>query len=222
MPDQIDDSSELDLFADDSTAFEIDDSIDAAMVKMSKTANDIEQYSKRNSLSIHPGKCKILTISKKPFIGPIPTIEIDKKPVETVTSAKCLWVTIDNRLSWEPNIKDVCRRFYAKLKKLYKMRSMSKDTLKTIYFQGILPSAIYSILIWGSSNHLSDVNKIHIKAAHFIMKIKKNVSDNLVLNLAKWKPIDFYYKKALACKTFKIFNELSPDFLSSLISKRHV
>ena len=39
--------------------------------------------------------------------------------------------------------------FYAKIKKLYAMRAMAKTNLLTIYFQGILPSVLYAILIWG-------------------------------------------------------------------------
>ena len=69
--------------------------------------------------------------------------------------------------------------FFAKLKKLY--RIVSKSTLGTIYKQGILPSVLYRILLWGSCKDTSDVNNIHIRAARFIMKVKKSVSNELVL-----------------------------------------
>ena len=98
------------------------------------------------------------------------------------------------------------------------MRSMSTETLKTIYFQGILPSVLYGILIWGCSN-LSNINTIHIRAARFIMKIKKNTSDAEVLRIANWKPMEFYYKKSIACKCYKIYNNLSPPLLQTLIEK---
>ena len=90
------------------------------------------------------------------------------------------------------------------------MRNMSKDILKTIYFQGILPSALYSILIWGNSNHITDVNKIHIRAGRFIMKVSKNTPDNFVLQQINWKPIEFYYKRSIACKAYKIYNGILP------------
>ena len=56
----------------------------------------------------------------------------------------------------------------------------------------MLPSVLYGILIWGNcAKHLlDDVEKIHIKAARFIEKIKKNVKVSDVLSCANWKPLD--------------------------------
>ena len=213
--------SELNLFADDSTAYEFGNSVDDTFDKLAETVKNIELYARKNSLTIHPGKCKILVISKQKFVGPLKAINIYNKPVEVVHSTKCLGVTIDRNLSWEPHISNVCKKFNAKVKKLFKLRIMSTNVLNTIYFQGILPAALYSILIWGSSTHLPDVNKIHIKAARFIMKIKKDIPDHMVLQHAGWKPIDHYYKRSLACKAYKIYNGLSPDPLNCLLTKSH-
>ena len=130
--------------------------------------------------------------------------------IEVVNNYKCLGITIDHNLSWETHTSKICKSFSAKRKKLYNMRSMSKSTLRAIYFQGILPSVIYGIVIWGSSTRLSGVNKIHTKAARFIMKIRKHIPDDQDLQMCNWKPIDFYYKRALACKAYKIYKRESP------------
>ena len=220
MPSKVNpNDGELDMFADDTTVFEEGDTVDLTMSKMIVTAKKVEDYSKRNSLTIHPGKCKILVISKKPFIGPLKAVKLNGKVVECVPNAECLGLTIDQHLNWEAHISELCQKFYAKIKKLYTMRAMAKTTLLTIYFQGILPSVLYAILIWGSSNRLQDLQNIHLKAARFIMRVKKSVPDYEVLKKAKWKPIEYYYKRSIASKAFKIFNNLSPKLLSSLISK---
>ena len=219
MPEKVQEGGEVDLFADDSTAIETGDSVDEAMLKMKKTAGKLDKYASKNSLTILPKKCKIIIISRKKFIGPLPQVSISGKHIEVVNKCKCLGITIDQNLSWETHTSNICKSFSAKIKKLYNMRSMSKSTLKTIYFQGILPSVIYGIVIWGSSNHLSDVNKIHTKAARFIMKIKKNIPDDQVLRICNWKPIGFYYKRSVACKAYKIFKGESPPMLERLVSK---
>ena len=72
MPEQAQEDGELDLFADDSTAMETGDSIDEAMYKMINTAETVGNHASKNSLTIHPDKCKIMIISKKKFIGPLP------------------------------------------------------------------------------------------------------------------------------------------------------
>ena len=99
------------------------------------------------------------------------------------------------------------------------MRSLSMNTLETIYNHGILPSVLYGILIWGSSSSISEVNQIHIRAARYIKRIKKTVRDEDVLQAANWKPIQFYYKRTMACKIFKIYKGTSAPLLTKLITK---
>ena len=100
------------------------------------------------------------------------------------------------------------------------MRSMSQSTLKAIYlFQGILPSALYAIIILGSSPNLDALNDIHIRAARYIMKIKKSVPKDQVLHTCNWNSMEHYYKKSIACKTYKISNNLTSPLLGNLIKK---
>ena len=77
--DENDDYGELELFADDSTAYEIGSTIDEATAKMQVTANNLYQYACKNSLTIHPGKCKLLIISRESFVGPLNTIKINNE-----------------------------------------------------------------------------------------------------------------------------------------------
>ena len=186
---------ELDLYADDSETYTIADTVDEAMINLQRQADQISNYSVDNCLTIHPDKCQILILSKHKFIGPLQPVKINNKVIEVTEKTKCLGVMLDNRLSWGPHTEVVCKSFSTKLRNLYKMNSLDKLTLRTIYNTGILPSVLYGILIWGNcaTHLLDDVEKIHIKAARFIEKIKKSVKDD-VLTLVKWKPLDYYYK----------------------------
>ena len=219
MSDCID--SDLDQLADDSTTYTTGLTADAALDSLQISACQLESYAKRNSLTIHPDKCKILVMSRNRFIGPYKNITLCGKSVEIVSSTKCLGITIDEKLEWEEHVRKITKSFSTKLKKLYQMRGMPLPTLSTIYFQGILPSVIYGILIWGncSDNLMSYVENVHIKAARFINRVKKSVRDNAVLAKVKWKPIIYYYKRSLACKVYKIYNNLGSPLLSDLIVK---
>lgn len=213
--------SELDLFADDSTAHTIGDTVDIVMSDLQKSAKQLDIYAKRNSLEIHPDKCEILIISKKSFIGPHMNVEIMNKSVKIVNSSRCLGVTIDNELKWDTHIQNTCKSFSNKVKKLFQMRQMPKSTLSSIYFQGILPSVLYGIVVWGNCSPalMNNIEKIHIRAARFIHRLKRTVPDTSVISLVKWLPIVNYYKRNLACKTYKIYNELASPLLSNLVLK---
>ena len=213
--------TDLDLFADDSTSHITSDSVGNALKDLQIAINNLKNYSNRNSLTIHPDKCKIMLFTKSPFIGPLPSITIDGTHVKIVNSTKCLGINIDNRLTWDVHTQKVSKSFSKKLKNLYHMRAMSKETLSTIYFQGILPAVIYGIIIWGNCtpNQMSSIEKIHIRAARFINRIKHSVSDSKVLEIVNWHSIQYYYKRSIACKAYKIYNSLTSPLLDRLIIK---
>ena len=51
------------------------------------------------------------------------------------------------------------------------------------------------------------------------MCLSKFSSKRSVLQTCNWKPIEYYYKRSIACKTYKIYNNLSPSLLIKLIKK---
>ena len=66
---------------------------------------------------------------------------------------------------------------------------------------------------------MENIEKIHIKAARYIKRIRKRVPDNQVLTKAKWHSILHYYKRRIACCAYKIYNELCSPLLLNLIDK---
>ncbi len=212
---------DLDQLADDSTAYTTGSNTDIVLTDLQKSAHQLECYAKKNSLTIHPDKCKVLILSKNRFIGPLMNLEICGKSIDVVSFTKCLGITIDNDLKWDTHVRKITKSFSLKVKKLLQMREMPKSTLSSIYFQGILPSVLYGILIWGncSTTLLSSIEKVHIRAARFIHRIKKSIPDSNVLAFVKWKEIIYYHKKSIACKVYKIYNGLCSPLLSGLISK---
>ena len=211
----------LDQFADDSTAHTIGTSVDEVLLDLQENMTHLENYAAKNSLTIHPDKCEILILSKNKFIGPLPKLNLDGKKVNIVESSKCVGVTIDKNLNWNIHVRNIAKSFSSKVKKMYQLRMMPKSTLSSIYFQGILPSALYGILIWGncSSALMASIERIHIRAARFIHRVKKSTPEIRVLQSVGWKPILHYYKRSLACKTYNIYNHLVSPLLFDLITK---
>ena len=81
--------SDLDQFADDSTAHAIGPTVDSVMVDIQGSAIQLENYAKRNLLTIHSDKCEIIILSKKKFVGPLIDVKISNKSVQVVSSSKC-------------------------------------------------------------------------------------------------------------------------------------
>ena len=105
--------SKLEMFADDSTAFIIGNSIDSISTQIQDLLHQLITWSKFNSMFIHPVKSEVMLISKTPFIGPIRLITIDDKPTNCVSSSSCLGVKLDN----EPQLVSSHQNGYFKLQR---------------------------------------------------------------------------------------------------------
>ena len=185
------------------------------MVKAQTMVNDICNWSHRNCLAIHPKKSVMMILSPKTFIGPLPQVLLDGKPITYVSKAKCLGVTIDSSLSWNDHVSSITKQFSIKVKKLYQMSFLPTKSLSNIYMQGILPSATYAISVWGncSNSHLEHLNSLHIKAARFVYRIRKSIPDSQVLSIAGWKSFELMYRHNISCLTYKLYKNQLPGNL---------
>ena len=197
----------LDQFADDSMLHDCGDTMDKVIASLQRNTLEIENYSICNSVTIHPDKyVKSIIISKQRFIDLLPKIEINGQCIiiAVVKASKCLGITIDQELSWEAHIQSTSKNFSGKIKK-----TISNEIITGIYDLHYLPSTI-----------MARLDKVYIRAARFINKVKKSVPDNLILQHIGWCPLTTYYKRSLACKTWKILNNLSSPLLYDLITKK--
>ena len=76
--------SKIEMFADDSTAYIIGNSIDSISIEIQNLLHQLLTWSKFNSMFIHPTKSEVMFISKIPFIGPIRPMTIDNKTISCV------------------------------------------------------------------------------------------------------------------------------------------
>ena len=124
-------------------------------------------------------------------------------------------MTVETKLSWKSQKDNVSSDLSSKLKKLRRMKSFPPSILETIYFRGILPSALYGIAVWGSCTPetLQNLENVHIRAARPIHKIHPSISKADVLQTANWKSVSYMYKRTVACLTHQALydKELSAD-----------
>ena len=188
-------SSNMEMFADDSTAFVIGDCVDSIVVHINKALQLLHDWAQLNCMSIHPTKTEIMFISKSPFIGPIPPITLDNHLINCTSQSTILGVALDNKLCWKPHIKQISANFNAKINKLKQIKSFDLSTLETIYFKGILPSTTYCISLWGSSSSLQALEESHIRAARLIHNLSPSLPKHEILSKVKWHSLSYFYKK---------------------------
>ena len=141
--------------------------------------------------------------------------------IEYKSSSKCLGLTIDNKLSWQEHIKDVCKLFSKKVAVLKRIKFLPKPILETIYYKTIIPSVLYGISVWGccSSALIGDVDQIHLRATRIIHNIPCNIPNDDIMKAPYWNSINLFYIKRLLVITYNIYYGNCVEPLNDLIVK---
>ena len=64
-------------------------------------------------------------------------------------------------------------------------------------------------------------SSLHLKAAKLIHKLPSETPDSDVLDLVKWKPLGYIYKRTLASIMYQVFHNSLPDQLTALFETRN-
>jgi len=155
---------------------------------------------------IQPGKTKVLILSSKTFIGPVQDITMDDCSLEIMDHHKVLYVTVDNKLSWNKYTDNTTKLCNTKVKKLKRMRSVGSETLNEFYYKAIIPSVTYNIQFGVCSmKKLDKLDEIHTEASRTIFNLDNQLSYEECLLKANWHTITYLYKRRLLCMMHKIY-----------------
>ena len=106
------------MFADDTTAFCIGNSVDEVLLNIQKAIVDLNKWAKENFMTIHPAKTDLMLLSKSTFIGPLQNICLGPNELSFISKTTCLGVQLDDKLCWSSHVKSLSKRFSARVKKL--------------------------------------------------------------------------------------------------------
>ena len=206
-------SGSLYMYADDTTAYCIGESIDIAIAQLNKTLKDGYTWCLTNRLTPHPGKSKVMLLSKGIPIGPYAPIQLGTSILRCVTKTRLLGMTVDRNPSWVPYALETKKSFANKLNLLKRSRFLPKGELKDFYFKVILPSVKYTLVLWRSccnSDILDSIERLHCWAARIIFNFPKDMPTNDVLKYVQWSTFSLYYKLDI----LRLFHKANNDSLT--------
>jgi len=149
--------------------------------------------------------------------------------VSPVSNDRSLEVTIDDTLSFNEHLDNVCKKCNFQIRSLHHIRRhISEDAAKTIACSMVNGRLDYcnSLLHRTSSSNINKLQRVHNYVAHIITR--RRLSDNTTLVLADlhWLPVQHRIQYKLAVITFKVLTTQQPSYLHDLIrshaSTRHL
>ena len=134
---------------------------------------------------------------------------IGEDRTEWVKHTRLLGVTIDDRLSWSKHLTDVKKSFVNKLNLSKRSSFLSRDALLDLYFQVILPSVLYRLVVWGGCINIEQLNsleKLHRRAVRIIYNLPRDMPSADVYRHSKWNNLSYLYKLRLIKLFYKVFS----------------
>ena len=120
---------ELYMYVDDTTIYVIGNSVEDIVIILQEVLDQVNSWTLENRLVVHEGKSEAMTLSIKPFIGPMKPLKWGDNVIRYVSSSVCLRITIDDKLSWSQHIKLTRCSFHLKVKMLRRISFLPKSIL---------------------------------------------------------------------------------------------
>ena len=149
-------------------------------------------------------------------------MQINDQTINASESAKLLGVTLDNKLSFLPHIKDIFKKANHKIKALLRIRNhLPQAKAEVLYNSFILSAFNYCPLIWmfcgKQANNL--IGAVHRRSLRVILN-DFNISYEEMLQKTGKRTVHEKNLEALMIEVYKCLHSLNPEFMWSMFLKK--
>ena len=138
--------SEICNFADDTTIYACDTSIDAVTMKLKDDLQKLLDWFKHNGMCANPAKFQMMFLGLKSDSSFI--LNIGGQQAKQSEQVKLLGVQIDNSLKFDAHVKELCRKINQKLCAFSRIRPfLNKEKAKMLLTSAVMSNFSYCPLI---------------------------------------------------------------------------
>ena len=215
--------SNIRLFADDTSLFIIVDNPTTAALCLNSDLEKLSCWAAIWLVTFNPSKNESLLISRK-INKPIhPPLYMQNVQIQEVSSHKHLGLYFSNDCSWHQHIDYIKQKAWFRIHIMRKLKfKLDRKSLETIYLTFIRPLLEYGDVIWDNCTQYekNELDKIQNEAARITTGTTKLVSlDNLYKEVG-WQTLHRRRQDHKITLFYKMFNQLTPVYLSSLIPQQ--
>ena len=209
------------MYADDTTLYVHSTSLLDIQCKLQDDMNSLKEWLYANKLKLNTDKTKFMLIGTPQKLSNITSmegsirIEFNGDVIEQCTMMKCLGVMIDEHLSWSYHVDYVCKKVYASLSMLRRVRPyVDENTLNILYLCLVQSHLDYCCEIWGLrfNMHTERIIKLQKRAARLILKCSFYTPSKEMFHKLKWLPFNDRVTYFKCVFMYKCINGLSSQF----------
>ena len=185
--------------------------------------SDLSNWMTDNKLKLNADKTEILLIYPPKFSNhaSLPSsINLIDSSITVSPSARNLGVTLDQTLSFQLHITNICCTCFLELRRISSIRHfLTEDTTKTLVCAFVLSRLDYcNALLSGSNAYLiTKLQKVQNHAARLIFRSSKFDHVSPLLRSLHWLPIQQRITYKIASLCFKSVESSCPQYLTDLL-----
>ena len=207
-------NSKIANYADDNSPYANEKTIESVTSKLVSDSEELLNWVAKNGLKANPDKFHMILSVKNNEIA----INLDGYEIKNSSHEKLLGVTIDNKLSFNVHISNLCKKAGQKLHALARIsRYMNRNQKRNIMNAFIFSQFGYCNLIWMFHNRSlnNKINRIHERALRIVYSDYSSTFSELI---EKDKSVTIHEKnlRVLAIELYKVVNRLSPKLLDEV------
>ena len=210
--------SDIANYADDTTPFTMDKTMDALLDSLEKDVSTIIKWFEHNYLKLNADKCHLLVSSHSKDIE----INVGKEIIECENSVKLLGITLDNKLNFNEHVSNICKKVSKKIHALARISNfMCQNKLRVLMKAFIESQFGYCPLIWmfHSRTLNNRINRLHERALQLVYK-NTNLTFQELLRKDNSFSIHQRNLQKLAIEMYKVKNNLSPTLMKDIFLER--
>ena len=212
-------------YADDTIIFKSSDpeSFCTAQESVQCCIADILLWMNSNKLMLNPEKTEAMLSGTKLRLAQIDTVSlsINNCTIPFQHSVKYLGVALDQTLSMQNHISNVCRSTFLALRRIASIRPyLSVHSTRVLIHALVMSRLDYcnSTLSGIPSEHLARLQRVQNNAARLVLKKRKRDHVSPLLKELHWLPISYRIQFKLATMAFRHFENSLPPYLSQSLT----
>ena len=153
------------MFADDNSLLIANDTVQDLVQNTQKSINAFVSKFSSDKLLINGTKMVFIHFTPRMLnYQESHLLRINGESVKQVKSTKFLGVFIDNALTWENHINELCKKLPSVCFALYRLKNVTnRKVLLSYYYAQFYSRIAYGITFWGGSHHCDRVFKLQKK-----------------------------------------------------------
>ena len=215
------DNVSADLYADDTTLYDIQTSLEAIEINLQEGLNQLHIWCKNNGMVLNSVKTKVMLVTTNQKRLRLQNTNLNlqymDETLKMISSDKILGVRVDNNLSWSDHVKHVCKKISSYIWLLSKIKNFLSQAHRVQFYKSyIQPHIDFCNIVWGNSCESSKMKifRLQKRACRVILDYNVEDSDEILSVYDR-----LFLRKAKFM--FKVYNGLTPSYISENFTLRN-